>query len=1244
MASPSAPGNIAAPPAPGGPLLRQRFPRQLLAVLLAVAAAIAGAGWWWFAAEYRRGRADKAEELAAIADMKIEQIAAWREQHITNMNLISASPTLASRFALFARAPRDPALRAEMKEWLRTYGAARNYFAGSFFDGSGRFLLGEGPETGSFSPDASRVLSEAAAGKGPAHTDLHRGPGGRIEIDFCAPLFSPDGGKRLIGLVNFRCDPETFLYPLVQKWPTPSASAETMLFRQEGEEVVYLNDLRFRRDSALSLRLPLTRRSLLAVQSLPRGPGDILEGLDYRGVPVVGTSRAVPGTGWIMIAKEDREEFYGPLRRQGYTAALLVALMVLAAGGLTLLLWSRNQADFYRRLYEEETKRKAMAAHFDFFSRFSNDLVFLVDIETMRILEANDRAEQAYGYDRGELIGLDFRCFRPPDSREEMMARMAELREKGSLRYESINLRKDGSFFPVEISLRLIETKGKPFFQGIARDITERKQDEERLRASEERYRSLIESMTECVAIYRPLEGEEDFLITEFNPAAQHTEQVLLEEVVGRRLTEVFPGVKEFGILDAFLRVARTGQAEEFPLRFYQDQRISGWRDNYIYRLSSGEVAAVYWDRTREKQAEEEIRVLSERLAMATSAGAIGVWDLDVTSNRLVWDDSMYRLYGIIRDRFGGAYESWLATVHPEEKERMQREYEQALSGEKEYDTEFRVVWPDDGSVHFIKARAKVTRDPAGRPLRMVGTNWDITDRKNAAEELAAEKERLAVTLRSIGDGVIATDLEGRVLLFNKVAEELTGWKTQEAQGKPLAEVFHIVNAVTRQRCENPVEKVLASGTVVGLANHTMLLARDGRELSIADSGAPICDHDSRVIGVVLVFRDVTERERVDDELARMQKLESLAVVAGGIAHDFNNLLSGILGNISLARSEVATGSAARHLEEAERAGLRARDLTRQLLTFSHGGAPLVRCLPLAPLVEESARFAARGSAVACNLDIAPGLYVLADGGQLGQVVHNLVINAVQAMPRGGTVSLRAERIEVARGATLPLKPGSFVRLTIRDQGPGIPEGILARVFDPFFTTKEKCKGLGLAICHSIVRKHDGCIEVSSHPGGGTTFTIHLPACSGESPQMEEGGGEAGGGTAGTAGAGRRVLVMDDEEMVRSLALQMLSALGYRAAGAPDGGAALDLYRAAVEEGSPYDAVILDLTVPGGMGGKETMARLLALDPAARAIVSSGYSNDPVMANYRQLGFAGILVKPYRLEEMREMLETLFRS
>jgi PAS domain S-box-containing protein len=516
----------------------------------------------------------------------------------------------------------------------------------------------------------------------------------------------------------------------------------------------------------------------------------------------------------------------------------------------------------------------------------------------------------------------------------------------------------------------------------------------------------------------------------------------------------------------------------------------------------------------------------------------------------------------------------------------------------------------------------------------------DISERRQAEEALAAEKERLAVTLRSIGDGVISTDVEGRVLFLNRVAEELTGWRQHEAVGKLLTEVFRIINEKTRQPCENPVEKVLATGQIVGLANHTALIARDGRQRSIADSGAPIRDSNSRVIGVVLVFRDVTGQYRMEEELFKAKKLEAVGVLAGGIAHDFNNLLTAILGNLSL----VGIGLPAKEerlrllLEEAEKASIRARDLTGQLLTFAKGGSPVRKAADIASVIRDSAEFVLHGSNCACHYDFCEDLWLVdIDSGQISRVIQNIVLNAMHVMPGGGVIAVRGRNVEGDTGDPAKfLAGGRYVRIDISDSGPGVPAHLQDRIFDPYFTTKQEGSGLGLAIVHSIIRRHSGHVSATSVPGQGTTFTFCLPAASRKTE--EQNAVPALSALPALRGSGP-ILVMDDEAVIREMLARMLGMQGFVVTGVENGEQALEHYRRAREEGAPYAAVILDLTIPGGMGGREAAGQLLAMDPGARLIVSSGYSNDPIMAEFAQHGFRDAVAKPYRMQELLQSLQ-----
>ncbi len=512
----------------------------------------------------------------------------------------------------------------------------------------------------------------------------------------------------------------------------------------------------------------------------------------------------------------------------------------------------------------------------------------------------------------------------------------------------------------------------------------------------------------------------------------------------------------------------------------------------------------------------------------------------------------------------------------------------------------------------------------------IAGVGRDITDNERSKEALAAEKERLSVTLRSIGDGVITTDNEGRIFLMNKVAGDLTGWNHEEAIGRSITEVFEIEGA--RQAVwPGQAADVDEKGAPVVIKT-AFLKTRDGQQRIIEYRRAPIREKSGRIIGKVLVFSDITEKKRLEEERLKIQKLESVGVLAGGIAHDFNNILTAIIGNISIAK--MATGEKVRErLEKAEKASVRAKDLTRQLLTFSKGGGPVKKMASIADLIRENVDFFVKGAGVRCVYIIPDDIpKINMDEGQISQVMQNLLINANHAMPMGGVISVRVEKTDSGPDGNLPLRPGAYVKVSVSDTGTGIQEDVLPRIFDPYFTTKEGGNGLGLATAYSIIKKHGGYISAESVYGEGATFYFYLPA----GPETPE--GEAAGCATGTNGKGR-ILVVDDDEMIRDVAAKMLADLGYQVDLSPDGGHAIETYSRACRAGTPHAAIIMDLTIPGGMGGRECIGKLLEINPEAVAIASSGYSEDPILSNYGEFRFRGAICKPYRIEELGEVLK-----
>jgi PAS domain S-box-containing protein len=529
------------------------------------------------------------------------------------------------------------------------------------------------------------------------------------------------------------------------------------------------------------------------------------------------------------------------------------------------------------------------------------------------------------------------------------------------------------------------------------------------------------------------------------------------------------------------------------------------------------------------------------------------------------------------------------------------------------------------------KSGEEVVVRSGGREVAQLAGSFNrmIAERKHAEDALRVSEERYRLFFESNPQPMWVYDLETLAFLaVNDAAVEHYGYTREQFLSMTLKDI--------RPQDDVPalldnVSKVTAGIDKAGVWKHRK---KDGTliDVEITSHTLTFCGKRAEV---VLAY-DVTERKRLEQELVRAEKLESIGILAGGIAHDFNNLLTAILGNISLAKTYTQSGDKTHErLSDAEKASLRARDLTQQLLTFSKGGAPVKKTISIKELISDSACFSLRGSGAKCELSVAGDLLpVDADEGQISQVINNLVINARQAMPNGGMIRMRCENISVESDEQAPLKKGTYIRISISDEGVGIPKEHLEKIFEPFFTTKPKGSGLGLATSYSIVKNHGGHIAVESRIGIGTTFHVYLPASGQEAQKRKH-------ETAIPSRGSGRILFMDDEEVVRDVAGEMLTSLGYEVAFAHDGAEAIELYAKAMAAGRPFDGVIMDLTVPGGMGGKDAVKKLRELYPAAKVIVSSGYSNDPIMADFRTYGFSGVVSKPYTIQNLGETVRAL---
>jgi PAS domain S-box-containing protein len=507
--------------------------------------------------------------------------------------------------------------------------------------------------------------------------------------------------------------------------------------------------------------------------------------------------------------------------------------------------------------------------------------------------------------------------------------------------------------------------------------------------------------------------------------------------------------------------------------------------------------------------------------------------------------------------------------------------------------------------------------------------------RKIAEEAMREREEQLRAINSAAANPIIVIDSNKKVLHWNPAAEKLFQYTPKEVMDKPITA---IISPPKHQSMLTKVSKKFKMPDKDSTGAKTIELfgyKKDGTEFPVEVSFSAFKSRDQwHTVGII---RDISARKKMEKEVLRAQKFESLGVLASGIAHDFNNLLTAIIGNIHLV-SQFTDPADENYelLKSADKAAIRAKALSQQLLIFSKGGNPIRKTTSIAPLIKDSADFALHGSTISCSIHIPENLWLVdIDSGQMGQVLQSLIINSKEAISGSGTIDIDCSNIT---DVDIPMFPaavkGNFIRLQIRDTGCGINKRDIPKIFDPYFTTKDNGSGLGLAIVYSILQKHDGHITVQSEPGQGTTFTIFLPASLDQHQKTDE---------RGEISSGRhyQIMVVDGEEMLLNIAKRMLIHLGHECICVKNSIEAIEIYKHLWKTGTPVDGVIVDLTIPGGMGGKETAGAIYDINPEARIIVSSGYSHDPVMVDYDEYGFCAAIAKPFDIAELRETIDSV---
>ena len=984
---------------------------------------------------------------------------------------------------------------------------------------------------------------------------------------------------------------------------------------------------------------------------------------------------AAPGWSLVLLAPDKLVVFY---RLLGIAACFISVVFTLLATGS-----NQSIREGAHRIVASEARFRAMFAA-------APEAVFVFDANTRKILDANPFMAQWLGYSPAELLNLQIDQLLAAESLDEAGRWQCSvgLKPTSSQRYRQ----KDGSLVDVECAAANLLYGNQVRELVFVRDITERKRAEADLQASLrfleivhrhteiepllKAFISEIKAYTGCEAVgirvldaaggipYLAYEGFSQRFYELESPLSLESDRCMCINVIKGQVDPALPFYTQGGsfYLNGTSRfLATVSAADKGETRNVCN--LEGYESVALIPFRRGEriLGLIHVADRRENLAPLHMVEMLEQAGMQLGSAFIRIQ----AEAALRESESHYRsLFDNMLNGFAyckmifepdrpkdftylkvnGAFESLTGLTNVTGKR-----ISEILPGIQESDPELLEIYgrvaltgtPERFEI-YVEALGMWFAIAVYSPRReyFVAIFDVITERKRAEEALRDSEEKYRRLMETANDAIITADLKtGLIVDANRKAAELLGRSPENLLGLHYSQLFAPGDG---ERYRDLLRRRALKGGLIEADIHVVDTA--GRRIPMEISSSRMKVGGKHL--VTGIFRDVSERKRAEEEKARLetqlvqaQKMEAIGTLAGGIAHDFNNILTAIMGNISLAMLDQPEKSPSRErLTAAEKACLQAQNLSRQLLTFAKGGAPIKELISFERLITESASFAASGSQVRCEFSFPDGLWAAeADPGQISQVFQNLVINAIQAMPAGGTIKVRGENLEVGRQSDLPLRAGKYVKIAVQDQGIGIPPDYLPKIFDPYFTTKQAGSGLGLATVYSIVKNHGGHIAVESRLGVGTTFQVYLPAVTRQIKQPPEENRQV------LSGQGK-ILVMDDEAIVRDLLARMLDHLGYQATLAQDGAEALELFNAAREAGEHFAALILDLTVPGGMGGKAAIDHFLRLDPQVKAIVSSGYSDDPIMAEFSKNGFSGVITKPYRITELSRVLSQVLAS
>lgn len=1261
-------------------MMKQRTNR-LVAVMSMAALGIVVAGYLFFASQEKNITDQTENELLAVADLKAGQIEGWKQERLEYGAVILGNPLISDRIRVFMKNPHSPEIRNEVLRWLSSLSRAQNYKKIFLLGPEGRTVLSIEDEKGEAGIQGRRLAGEAIRSRTAVLSDfLRHEKTGSIHIDLAIPILIKDkSGTRGIAALLCETDPREFLYPLMWSWPTLRKTAESFLVRREGDFVLYLNELRFRKNTPLSFRLPLSTKGLLSAMAL-RGRRGVFEARDYRDVKVLAAVKSVPRSPWVLIAKIDADEVSAPIRSRALYVGTIVILLIGLGGASSRAWWRKESEKYYRISCEAQSERVALLERFEHLSRHANDIILQFD-GGGNIVDANERALAAYGYSREELLGLNISDIRKSDA-PGIVPPGLEGKEHNGIIFETEHRRKDGTTFPVEVSSRIINVGDREITLGIIRDIAERR-DAERKIAHANRLYAVLSQINQiivriadrdslfqevCRIVADPggfrlawvgvVDREEDLV----RPVCHSDiDKGCLENISLRPEDD-----PEGGCLTG--RAAREG-------RFFvsndisSDPRMLPWREEAAkkgYRSCGsfplrirGSVAAVlsvyseeaaFFDTTEmrlleeitddisfaleniEKEAErkrfqEALRESEERLRAFFESDLIGTLFGDVHGNIRDANNEFLRIVGYTREDLQEGKLRWTDLTPPEFLQLDRHSIKEARSKgsctpyEKQYIKK-------DGSRVWVLVGYILTGTKREDSVAFI---LDLTRRRMVEAALAESEAKYRTLVDNALVGVYKSKMDGRFLFANEAMARIFDFESPQeliSAGVPaLYERIEDRNAF--------LEVLRKRGSLNNYELELITKSRARRNVLISAT----LEGDI-LSGMIL---DVTEAKRLEERLRQAQKMEAIGQLAGGVSHDFNNILSAIMGYGELLAMKMdPENSLLPSVEQIISAARRGAEVTRRLLAFSRKQVFELHPVDLNEAIRNVEKLLARiiGEDIELRTVLRGELTVNADRNQLEQVLMNLAANARDAMPEGGFFTITSERVLMDTDFVKTHgygRPGEYALISVADTGTGMSDETKGRIFEPFFTTKETGKGtgLGLAMAYGIIKQHNGFINVYSEEGEGTIFRIYLPAVQ---AKTEEPGWSLYLRPILRKGT-ETLLVAEDDMALRRLSTMVLSEFGYNVISARDGDDAVMKFG---ENREHIKLVILDMIMPK-KNGMEAYEEITKMHPGIKALFVSGYTADVAQKKGFLRRGTDFLKKPFSpyelLAKVREILD-----